>query len=180
MDCHATLSGFMQRRGRISHLDVLRCGIPIRSMSVRGLGCAKTKSDLVVMPSGRQIFAFFCSPHERRAQNSGCGYTAYSFYTWGNSGLRATLRLGESALQASTRPTSWGLAIMEADNGTLRRTRRVAEADSNLHRGWNRKGPTRRDCFIRPGGDRGVYQIVCAERRPDRPREDRTNGNVAM
>jgi hypothetical protein len=24
-----------------------------------GLGCAKTKSDLVVMPSGRQIFAFF-------------------------------------------------------------------------------------------------------------------------
>ena len=24
------------------------------------------------MPSGRQIFAFFCSPHDRRAQNSGC------------------------------------------------------------------------------------------------------------
>ena len=29
-----------------------------------------------VMPSGRQIFAFFCSPHDRRAENSGCGYTA--------------------------------------------------------------------------------------------------------
>jgi hypothetical protein len=41
-----------------------------------GLGRVKTKSDLVVMPSGRQIFAFFCSPHDRRAQNSGCGYTA--------------------------------------------------------------------------------------------------------
>ena len=27
-------------------------------MSLMGLGCAKTKSDLVVMPSGRQIFAF--------------------------------------------------------------------------------------------------------------------------
>ena len=41
----------------------------------------KTKSDLVVMSSGRQIFAFFCSPHDRRAQNSGCGYTALSFHT---------------------------------------------------------------------------------------------------
>ena len=35
-----------------------------------GLGCAKTKSDLVVMPSGRQIFAFSCSPNDHRAQNS--------------------------------------------------------------------------------------------------------------
>src|SRR4029077_15423491 len=50
-------------------------------MSLMGLGRVKTKSDLVVMPSGRQIFAFFCSPHDRRAQNSGCGYTAQSFYT---------------------------------------------------------------------------------------------------
>src|SRR5499433_3538408 len=39
------------------------------------------KSDLVVMPSGRQIFPFFCPPHHHRAQNSGCGYTAWSFYT---------------------------------------------------------------------------------------------------
>ena len=50
-------------------------------MSETGLGRVKTKSDLVVMPSGRQIFAVFCSPHDRRAQNSGCGYTAWSFYT---------------------------------------------------------------------------------------------------
>jgi hypothetical protein len=40
-----------------------------------GLGRVKTKSDLVVMPGGRQIFAIFCSPRDRRAQNSGCGYT---------------------------------------------------------------------------------------------------------
>ena len=33
------------------------------------------------MSSGRQIFAFFCSPHDRRAQNSGCDYTPQSFYT---------------------------------------------------------------------------------------------------
>jgi hypothetical protein len=50
-------------------------------MSHLDLGRVKTKSDLVVMPSGRQIFAFFCSPHDRRAQNSGCGYTAQRFYT---------------------------------------------------------------------------------------------------
>ena len=50
-------------------------------MSALGLGCVKTKSDLVVMPSGRQIFAFFCSQRDRIAQNSGCGYTAQSFYT---------------------------------------------------------------------------------------------------
>ena len=48
---------------------------------VLGLGRVKTKSDLVVMSSGRQIFAFFCSPHDRRAQNSGCDYTPQSFYT---------------------------------------------------------------------------------------------------
>ena len=44
--------------------------------SGKGLGRVKTKSDLVVMPSGRQIFAFFCSQRDRIAQNSGCGYTA--------------------------------------------------------------------------------------------------------
>jgi hypothetical protein len=40
-------------------------------MSAVGLGRVKTKSDLVVVPSGRQIFAFFYSPRDRRAQNSG-------------------------------------------------------------------------------------------------------------
>jgi hypothetical protein len=50
-------------------------------MSAVDLGRVKTKSDLVVMPSGRQIFAFLCSPHDRRAQNFGCDYTPQSFYT---------------------------------------------------------------------------------------------------
>jgi hypothetical protein len=45
-------------------------------MSDLGIGRVKTKSDLVVVPSGRQIFAFFYSLRDRRAQNSGCGYTA--------------------------------------------------------------------------------------------------------
>src|SRR4029077_2079668 len=63
---------------------------PARQMPALGLGCAKTKSDLVVMPSGRQIFAFFCSPHDDRAQNSGCDYTAKSFHT-------ARVRFGRAA-----------------------------------------------------------------------------------
>ena len=45
-------------------------------MSVQGLGRVKTKSELVVIPSGRQIFGFCCSPHGHRAQNCGCDYTA--------------------------------------------------------------------------------------------------------
>src|SRR6516162_2383268 len=45
-------------------------------VSAWGLGRVKTKSDLVVMTSGRQIFAFFCSPQDHRAQNFRCGYTA--------------------------------------------------------------------------------------------------------
>ena len=57
--------------GAVLVTEIFRC-----PMSALGLGRVKTKSDLVVMPSGRQIFAFFCSPHDRRAQNSGCGYTA--------------------------------------------------------------------------------------------------------
>ena len=60
------------------------CAAAIQSLAchlwvLAGLGCAKTKSDLVVMPS--QIFVFFCSPHDHRTQNSGCCYTAYGFYT---------------------------------------------------------------------------------------------------
>ena len=52
-----------------------------RAMTGLGPGCVKTKSDLVVMPSGGRIFALFCSAHGHRAQNSGCGYTASSFHT---------------------------------------------------------------------------------------------------
>ena len=66
--------------GRLIQLSAKKvtCSHPIEVTAVGttsglGLGCAKTKSDLVVMPSGRQIFAFFRSPHNRRPQNSGCG-----------------------------------------------------------------------------------------------------------
>src|ERR1700730_3572169 len=59
MDCQPP-TGVMQLEGTISHLDVLRCGISARPMSVEGLGCAKTKSDLVVVPSAGRTFAFFC------------------------------------------------------------------------------------------------------------------------
>src|ERR1700730_9322491 len=40
-------------------------------MTASGLGRVKTKSDLIVMPSGRQIFAFFCSPHDHRTKIPG-------------------------------------------------------------------------------------------------------------
>jgi hypothetical protein len=50
-------------------------------------GCAKTKTDLVVVSSGGRIFAFFCSDRDHKPQNSGCGYTAQSFHTaWTQSG----------------------------------------------------------------------------------------------
>jgi hypothetical protein len=44
-------------------------------------GCAKTKTDLVVMSSGGRIFVFFCSERDHQPQNCGCGYTAQSFHT---------------------------------------------------------------------------------------------------
>jgi hypothetical protein len=44
-------------------------------------GCAKTKTDLVVMSSGGRIFVFFCSERDHKPQNCGCGYTAQSFHT---------------------------------------------------------------------------------------------------
>jgi hypothetical protein len=56
-------------------------------MSAQGLGRVKTKSNLVVALSGGGIFAFFCSERDHKPQNSGCGYTAWSFHTaWANSG----------------------------------------------------------------------------------------------
>jgi hypothetical protein len=49
--------------------------------SALGPGCAKTKTDLVLMSSGGRIFAFFCSERDHKPQNFGCGYTAQSFHT---------------------------------------------------------------------------------------------------
>src|SRR6202035_348394 len=50
-------------------------------MSQLGLGCAKTKSDLVVMSSAGRIFAFFCCEPDHEPQNFGCGHTAQRFHT---------------------------------------------------------------------------------------------------
>jgi hypothetical protein len=72
---------------------------PVSRMSPMGLGCAKTKTDLVVMPSGRQIFAFFCSERDHKPQNSGCSHTAQRFHT-----ARVILRHYRSAALRSAVP----------------------------------------------------------------------------
>jgi hypothetical protein len=46
-----------------------------------GPGCAKTRSDLVVMLCGARISALFCSPRDHSPQNSGCICTAQTFHT---------------------------------------------------------------------------------------------------
>jgi len=40
-------------------------------MTASGLGRVKTKSDLIVVPSGREIFAFFCSERGHKPQIPG-------------------------------------------------------------------------------------------------------------
>jgi hypothetical protein len=56
----------------------------------RDPGCVKTKTDLVLMLSSRQIFAFFSSAHDHRTQNFRCGHTASSFHTaWTHTRLGA-------------------------------------------------------------------------------------------
>jgi hypothetical protein len=57
-------------------------GVPVELVrTALGLGCVKTKSDLVVKPSEGRIFAFCCSERDQKPQNSGCGYTTPSFHT---------------------------------------------------------------------------------------------------
>jgi hypothetical protein len=50
-------------------------------MSTLGPGRVKTKSHLVVMLSGGQISAYFCSERDHKPQNSGCSHTAQRFHT---------------------------------------------------------------------------------------------------
>jgi hypothetical protein len=45
-------------------------------VSASGLGCVKTRTDLVILPSGGRIFAFFCSERDHKPQNPGCRHTA--------------------------------------------------------------------------------------------------------
>src|SRR5215475_3624002 len=92
----------------------------------------------------------------------------WSFRTWGNSGLKPYSGLGNQLSRNRTRLTSWGLAIMERRNGTLRWTGRIAAADSDLHRRSNRKNRARRGGCIRPGDHRGIYQVACAACRASR------------
>src|SRR5208337_165356 len=80
--------------------------------SAVGLGCAKTKSDLVLMPSGRQVFAFFCSAPDHRPQNSGCSHTAQRFHTaWVIS------RIGPECLYVSFRRQQRTCPPIEAMGG---------------------------------------------------------------
>src|SRR5258705_8543428 len=70
-------------------------------MTGLGLGCVKTKSDLVVMPSEGRIFAFFCSERDYKPQNSGCGYTTHSFHTAWTRSCRRTLIIYQMARRAA-------------------------------------------------------------------------------
>jgi hypothetical protein len=82
------------RNSTTSKEVVVRRGKLDRSTSGLGLGCAKTKSDLVVMPSGEQISAFFCSERDHTPQNFGCNHTAQRFHTaW----VKNPTRLGDVA-----------------------------------------------------------------------------------
>jgi hypothetical protein len=64
------------RKYRVVHHSKFR-----HPMSQMSLGCAKTKSDLVLMPSEKQVFAFFCSAPDHKPQNSECSHTAQRFHT---------------------------------------------------------------------------------------------------
>src|SRR4029453_15983751 len=71
--------------------------------------------------SSRRPFVHFRPPTGKR------------FYTWGNSGIEPYSGSGNQLSRNRRGLTSWSLAIMESCNGTLCGTRRIAEADSDLH-----------------------------------------------
>src|SRR5258706_12751058 len=54
-------------------------GVPVTAGM--GPGCVKTQSDLVVMPRGARISAFFCSPRDHAPQNSWCAFTVCKVFT---------------------------------------------------------------------------------------------------
>src|SRR5262245_31649389 len=103
----------------------------------------------------------------------------WSFRTWGNSGIVPYEGTGNQLSRNRQRPTSWSLAIMESRNGALCRTRRFAEADSDLHRRSDRKDRARRGRCIQPGGNRRIHQVARAACRTDRAR-DGSNVDMAM
>src|SRR5262249_47804354 len=101
------------------------------------------------------------------------------YRTWGNSGIVPYEGTGNQLSRNRQRPTSWSLAIMESRNGALCRTRRFAEADSDLHRRSDRKDRARRGRCIQPGGNRRIHQVARAACRTDRAR-DGSNVDMAM
>ena len=82
-------------------------------MSLEGLGCAKTKSDLVLMPNGRQVFAFFCSAPDHRPQNSGCSHTAQRFHTVWVKGAKPDNRRKRCDSRGVVVKSAWNLQIRE-------------------------------------------------------------------
>jgi hypothetical protein len=70
-------------------------------MSPLGLGRVKTKSDLVAMPSGRQIFAFFCSPHDVEPKIPGRLYRLEFLHSQGPN-RKSRLVVTRSALPPET------------------------------------------------------------------------------
>ena len=77
---------------------LLRCESLEPPMSQLGLGCAKTKSDLVVMQSEGRIFIFFCSQRDHKPQNFGCSHTAQRFHTARVKTRRTHIEHNRSAL----------------------------------------------------------------------------------
>src|SRR5260370_34929018 len=69
---------------------------------------------------------------------------AARFYTWGNSGIEPHSGSENQLSRNRQGPPHGALAIMENCNGALCWTRRLAEADSDLHRRSNRKDRARR------------------------------------
>src|SRR5260370_34136933 len=64
----------------------------------------------------------------------------------------------ESALQERMRPASCGLATMESDNGILCGTRRIVEADIDLHSGPGGGGRARERGRLRSRGEFGLRE----------------------
>jgi len=70
-------------------------------------GCVKTQNKITCAPQKNRTRSpgeFVMCPRTLTHINVAPEPCRKLFHTWGNSGLRATLRLGESALQQSTRP----------------------------------------------------------------------------
>jgi hypothetical protein len=112
-------------------------------MSAPGLGRVKTKIDLVVMPSGRRIFAFFCSDERgHKPQNFGCVYTAQRFHTaWVTNRLmhRSRRPLGSITKSAASLDVARSLGTATAI-GSPRSAGEIRDATAGVHCGARERG----------------------------------------